>query len=553
MMQGKDPIGAFVGEQFGFMKGRRANWENHWQEIAERILPSHAVFNTKYLYGGEKRTGKIFDATSAFALTRHAAIMESLLTPHNQTWHKLKSPIPELNDNDEVIDYFDRVNRIMFAMRYSPGGGFIAAAQEYYVGAGAFGTGALFVTQDTSGPIPAFKYISVPLNELFIRTDFAGVPVVAVREFERTASQIMREFGNKPGAKVPDEISKAAAKDPDSRYTMLHYVGPWSESPVAGANREGFRFASYYVIQDINHCISKGGYYTFPYIVGRYMTAPGEEYGRSPAMIILPDIKMLNEMSRTTIRAAHRRAEPPLLTVEDGSLSRISMKPNAINMGGLDDQGRQMVQPMAMGADIGISLEMMDQRRSMINDAFFITLFQILVETPRMTATEVIQRAQEKSSLLSPIMGRQQTELLGPLIDREISMLERNNMMPPMPDVLREAGGNFIIEYDSPLTRLQQSEEVGGIMRTLESAIPLMQIDPTVGDNFDFNAMTRLLARGNGAPPQVMRKMQDVIAIRDQRAAAEGQQMEMAMLEPASAAAKNVAQAQKYKAEAGTM
>jgi hypothetical protein len=119
---------------------------------------------------------------------------------------------------------------------------------------------------------------------------------------------------------------------------------------------------------------------------------------------------MLNEMSRTNIRAAHRRAEPPLLTVEDGALSRISMKPNAINMGGLNEQGQQLIQTMRTDGDVGLSLEMMDQRRNMINEAFFITLFQILVETPRMTATEVIQRAQEKSSLLSPIMGRQQTE-----------------------------------------------------------------------------------------------------------------------------------------------
>lgn len=546
-----DDIGKFVETQHGHMKGRRANWENHWQEIAERILPSHAVFNKKHRYGGEKQTQKIFDATSAFALTRHAAIMESLLTPHSAMWHKLKTPFPEINAKDEVAAYFEAVNRILFGMRYSPNAGFIAATQEYYLSAGAFGTGGIFISQELVNGKPQFKYISVPLCELFIRTDFSSKPIMCIREFERTASQIVREFSGKPNSSIPADVVKAVEKDPDRRYTILHYVGPAGESPKVGTKKDAFSFASFYVIKDLFHTLSSGGYYTFPYVIGRYMTAPAEEYGRSPAMVILPDIKMLNEMSRTSIRAAHRRAEPPLLTIEDGALSRISMKPNAINMGGLDDQGRQLIQPMNTQGDVGLSLEMMEQRRGMINDAFFITLFQILVETPRMTATEVIQRAQEKSSLLSPIMGRQQTELLGPMIDRELNMLERMDLLPPMPEALVEIGGSFVIEYDSPLTRMQQSEEVGGIMRTLESTLPLMQLDPSIADNFDFDSMTRLLARSNGAPMAIMKSLEMVAAVREQRAEQENAANHAAMLEPASNAAKNVAQAQKFRAEAG--
>lgn len=546
-----DDTGKFVDTQHGFMKGRRANWENHWQEIAERILPSHAVFNQKYLFGGEKRTQRIFDATSAFALTRHAAIMESLLTPHSQIWHRLKTPYPEVNVRDDVAEYFDAVVRTVFGMRYSPSAGFIAASQEYYLSAGAFGTGAVFLSQEMVKGKPQFRYISVPLSELYIRTDFASKPVMCIREFERTASQIVREFGQKRGSDIPKDVTGAIEKDPDRRYTILHFVGPAGEAPKAGTKKDAFPFVSFYVIKDLCHTLSSGGYYTFPYIIGRYMTAPAEEYGRSPAMVVLPDIKMLNEMSRTSIRAAHRRAEPPLLTVEDGALSRISMKPNAIVMGGLDEQGRQLVQPMNTQGDVGLSLEMMDQRRNMINDAFFITLFQILVETPRMTATEVIQRAQEKSSLLSPIMGRQQTEFLGPLIDRELDLLERMELLPPMPEALVEIGGSFVIEYDSPLTRLQQSEEVGGIMRTLESTLPLMQLDPNIADNFDFDSMTRILARSNGAPTAIMRSLDMVGEMRQQRAQQQDAMNQAAMLEPASAAAKNVAQAQKFRAEAG--
>ena len=40
--------------------------------------------------------------------------------------------------------------------------------------------------------------------------------------------------------------------------------------------------------------LDEGGYRTFPYAISRYVTAPGETYGRSPAMLALPSIKTLN-------------------------------------------------------------------------------------------------------------------------------------------------------------------------------------------------------------------------------------------------------------------
>ncbi|STU67291.1 Bacteriophage head to tail connecting protein [Klebsiella pneumoniae subsp. ozaenae] len=54
-----------------------------------------------------------------------------------------------------------------------------------------------------------------------------------------------------------------------------------------------------------------------------------------------------------------------------------------------------------------------EQKRQTINDGFFITLFQILVDNPQMTATEAMLRAQEKGQLLAPTAGRIQAEFLG--------------------------------------------------------------------------------------------------------------------------------------------
>ena len=188
-----------------------------------------------------------------------------------------------------------------------------------------------------------------------------------------------------------------------------------------------------------------------------------------------------------------------------------------------------------------IGLEMMDQRRRVINDAFLVTLFQILVETPQMTATEVLQRAQEKGALLAPTVGRQQSETLGPLIEREIAILARQGILPPPPPLLEEAEGEFEIEYVSPLSRALKAEEGVGILRTLEMVQPIAAVDPGVMDNFDTDEITRILSDTNGAPKRIMRRVEEVQQMREARQQANSAQQMLGAAEPASSAALNVA------------
>ena len=309
-------------------------------------------------------------------------------------------------------------------------------------------------------------------------------------------------------------------------------------------NYEGMPFASYYLSLEGNQMLSRGGFKTFPYAISRYVTGPKEVYGRSPAMTVLPDIKMINEMSKTVIRAAHKIVDPPLLLQEDGVLQAFNARPGALNYGGVDDQGRQTVVPLQTGARVDIGMEMMEQRRRVINDAFLITLFQILVEAPNMTATEAMLRAQEKGALLAPTMGRQQSEMLGPLIERELDILARAGVLPPMPEALMQVDGEIEIEYVSPLNRAQRAEEGVAIMRTLEAVAPLAQIDPGVMDIFRPDEIARELAEINGVPAKILRSKEEVAMIKEEQAqAAEAQQL-LAAAPVAASTAKTLAETQ---------
>jgi hypothetical protein len=406
------------------------------------------------------------------------------------------------------------------------------------VSLGAFGTGGLFIDDD---PGKSIRYRSVHLSELFIAENHQGIIDTVHRRFTMTARQAAQKFGEDV---LPDTIKNSLEKTPDRRFEFIHAVAPNDDYEAGRKDYRGMGYYSCYVSIDGRNILGEGGYRSFPYAIGRYTTSPKETYGRSPAMSVLPDIKMLNEMSKTVIRAAHKIVDPPLLLQEDGALQAFNLAPGSLNYGGVNDQGQQVVHALQTGARVDIGLEMMDQRRKTINDAFLVTLFQILVEAPTMTATEAMLRAQEKGALLAPTMGRQQSEFLGPMIERELDILAHAGALPPMPDALLHAGGMVDIEYVSPLNKAQRAEEGVAIMRTLESITPIAQIDPSVMMVFDPEGIARELAEINGVPAKIIRSPEQIKQLKDQQAQAQQAQNLLQAAPVVSSSMKDLAQAQ---------
>lgn len=526
------------------IKGDRQNWETHWEEIAERVLPRQRGFIGKRT-DGEKKQEKVYDSRPMIALDRFASVMDSMLTPRAQKWHNIKASDEALNREFEVQDWFYQANNILYATRYSPKANFAGQNFERWISMGAFGTGSLFIDFQ---PGTGLRYRCVNLRDTYLMENHQGAVDTVYREFQFTARQAVQRWGEKM---MPEHVLKAL-ENPNrhnEKFTFIHIVGPREDYDPSRADARGKPYASYYLCARSGQMVApEGGYSSFPYSISRYVTAPDEIYGRSPAMMALPDIKMLNEMAKTDIRAVHKLVDPPLLLHDDGVLGggamTVNMTPGGLNVGGVNRDGRQLIQPFTTGARVDINESKMEQRRQSIDNAFLVTLFQILVETPRMTATEALIRAQEKGMLLTPTMGRQQSEALGPLIEREIDLLIQNNVLPPLPEALVEARGEYEIIYDSPMSRMQRAEELVGVQRTMELLAPFAQIDPSVLDVFDRDQLARLTAEVSGVPTPILRSPDAVAQIRDQRAQQEQAQQMASMAQPVAGALKDAAQAQ---------
>lgn len=480
------------------MKSSRSNWNSLWQEIAERILPRSSEF-TGQKTPGQKRTERQFDSTAPLALERFAAAMHSLLTPSTQQWHKLRVADDTLNKSRDVRVYLDQVAQFLFRARYRTDANFASQLTEVYMSLGAFGTGVLFVDE---WPGYGLVYKAIHLAEVYLAENAVGRIDTVHREYEYTARQCAQAFGLDV---LTPKMKSALERGADDLFTIVHCVYPNEEREHGRMDRRGWPVASYHLAAEGCAVLRESGYRTMPYAVSRYVTSPREVYGRSPAMTVLPDIKMVNEMEKTMIRAGHRMVDPPLLLQADGALTSFQMTPNALNWGGIDDQGRPTAQALEFRGQLPWAIEMTDGKRKLIQDAFLITLFQILVETPQITATEALLRAQEKGALLAPTMGRQQNELLGPTIERELDVLGRAGQLPEdVPDELLELGGEVDIEYTSPLARMQRADEGTAIMRTIEAITPLAQIDPRTARRLNADKALEHLVEIFGAPADIL-------------------------------------------------
>jgi len=450
------------------MENKRRHAEKWWEECSRLVLPSSNSFTDAVLHYGEGQT-YLYNSVAPGALSKFSAAIEHMLTPRGQRWHGLVAPqrAGEMGESWAVEQFFEDVTDRLFEHRYSGRANFAGMQHQVYESLGAFGNGAKYIEPDLGRG--GIKYAFVPTSELYVAYDMWGKLARVHRRYKLEYHAARAEFGKDA---LPTELNKQGAKDPFIDVDLLHAVELNEGRDSARADAKGMQWASWHVIMRSGEkkVMRRGGYRTMPYVFSRYAVGDGQTYGFAPALQALADIRMLNVMDHGMIKAGDRAARPPLLASDDDLSMPPVLKADAINYGWLDAAGNPKVRPLEYSGRYDIGLDIRQDRVQSVNDFFLVTLFQILVESPTMTATEVLERAAEKATLLAPTMGRLQSEDLAPLIEREIDCLDEIGDMPEMPMEVQQFGGVYDVEYRSPLARMQRAENGSGIMRGLEVA-----------------------------------------------------------------------------------
>jgi hypothetical protein len=516
------------------LKDLRSTWEEHWQDVGNFVYPRRRDFITMTKTKGEKRMSKVFDSTAIHANELLAAAIHGMLTNPATRWFRL-APVNADPANTQIRQWIEDVLDIMYSVFNSPQAGFSTAMFEDYMEYTAFGTSNLFVGEDLINKTATFQ--SRPLTESFIAENDKGKIDTVYRTFKWTVRQVVDRFGID---NVSNDVREAYGKQKfDNEVEILHAVQPRKDFNKDKKGNKNMPVMSIYIEVSTKHKLEEGGFPEMPYMVSRFYKAPMEIYGRSPAMTALPDVKMLNKMMETTIKAAQKVVDPPLDIPDDGFIYPFTTVPGGLNFRRRGENAK--IETFGNSGNIPISLEMMNELRNRIRDTFFIDQLQLQLG-PQMTLGEVEERSRRNMRILGPVAGRYQAEKLGPMIDRVFNILLRNNRFPEPPPVIQ--GIDLKVEYQGPLAKAQLQGELLGVERWIAQSTPFVQLNPNAGQRIDTDAALQELAELNGVSQKFMKSDEDFEADLAAAQETEAQNQILAQAESGGRAAKDIAQAE---------
>jgi hypothetical protein len=515
-------------------KSLRAGFESMWQQLLELYLPRRTSMYAKDSQGRD-RAKRIYDSTPGVALLRLAAVLNSMLTNEQLNWFQLETDDEELNEQPEVKRWLEHDAGIL--RKSFANSNFYAQAHEMYIDLAGLGTGVVFI-EESNRAERDFFFSARHLRECYISHSDQEVIEHVNLARSMTARQIVDrwKFKRKTG-RIPEQVIKAYERDPETPFDIIQSIFPNEDFDPKAIDPLKFAFQCVWIFVEGKSEIDRGGYHEFPLIVVPWAKAAGEDYGRGPGWDALADTKTLYEMRKTSLRVAQKIADPPLQVPKKGFVGSIKLTPGGLNY--YDQTSKARIEPIAIGANFNISLEMIQDMRERIQDHFFVNQLQ-LIDAREMTAEEVRARVAENARILGPTFGRLNSEYLEPLIGRSLGILRRGGKLAAIPAAVIQAakrtGTQLRVRFVSPLAKAQVASEVQGITHTAGTAIAWAKEtqDPEVLDNLDLDAGIRKIAELDGAPPDFLRDPKKVAAVRQRRAA---MQAALARLEAAREAA----------------
>ena len=509
-----------------FLEHRREDWLAAWQGVADYIVPRKGRFHAS---GGattpQRNTGKIIDATASRAIRVLAAGMQSGLTSPAQPWFRLRLIDKDLMEHGPVRLWLDDVEtRIYNELAHA---GFYQASHNMYAELAAFGSADMYMASDQER---LFSFSTLTCGEYAWACNGHGKVDTVLRKVQMTARQLAQKYG-------AEALSRSArrmlARDPYSTIEVAHLVYPRKGVSFAGkATRDSLMtnttmpWASvvFETGTDAQSVLRESGFNEFPHLCGRWDVTGADVYGYSPAMDVLPDVKMLQEMAKSQLLAVHKVINPPM-RVPAGYKQRLNLIPGAQNF--VNSTQQDAVSPLyQINPDIqAVSYKIEDVRKG-IREGFFNDLFLMFTGEGRsnITATEVMERSQEKMLMLGPVIERHQTEILDPLLGRMLGVLQRAGKLPEAPQELH--GRELQVEYVSVLAQAQKMAGANAVRQLTEQVGRLATVAPTVLDKIDFDQCVDEMATTAGVPARILRSDQDV----EERRAAATQEMQAQQL-----------------------
>lgn len=493
---------AYYNNRRNVLKSKRQPYDPKFEELAIFCDPKNAYFRVKRSNGNMSQLLPKMDDTAQSLLPIYAAVLNSMLTPQAYIWHKLV-----FFDEDTQNKYgqaLDKENQFIYNRRYSAYSNFSPAMNECYMSAGTFGHAIMEVVPDRKHK--CISYQALPIKEFYIDKDAYGFINVFYREVVYTMRNLMTVFPEYMPEKYKD---REDLRWLDDQITLLHAIEPSFE-------KSGYYHSAYIDLTN-GTIIEETELKYCPYLCFRSAVFPSESdpYGFSPCMSVLPSIKALNSLQFNFLKQTDLVGQPTLLTNSDVIDGRNVTASGSVIEGGIDDEGRPMVQALKAYGDLPSMDFLIKKYQDSIATALMAKYMALMSETQSRSATDAMIKSNERANLVAPSGDRISREFLLPLIETELAIYGEMNLLPQMPAELSGMDSEFDIILDNPLLKGQRMDSVNSAVNMVGTMAQFAQLDPRVVNAIDLSKLLNYMQTNMNVPGSVMRTPEEIEAIND--------------------------------------
>ena len=538
------------------LKDRKADWDPHYEDLSNYILPRRSRFMTSDHNKGQKKHQFIINNTGTRAARTLRAGMHSGSTNPARPWFRLSTPDPDLMEFAAVKQWLYIVERRMRDAFLKSN--LYNALPVLYGDLGVFGTGAMAFLED---PKDGMRFYTYPIGSYGLATNERNQVDTIARDLRLTVRQIVTRFGRASDKKsgsvdwsnFSDNVKRLWDQGKyEQTLDIVHIVHPNVDANpnMLEAKYKPFQSIYYETGNDRqDRFLRESGFDEFPLMGPRWEVLGDDVYGSSPGMEALGDIKALQVLEKRKAEAHEKHVRPPMTGPSSLRNQKASILPGDITYLDVRDQQQGFrptyeVQPNTKGTILDIN-----EHERRISSTFYEDLFLMLANTDRrqITAREVEERHEEKLLMLGPVLERMYDELHDPLISRAFNIMEKQGMFPPPPPEL--ANIELKVEYISIMAQAQKAvatasiDQFAGFVGRVAEAQAAFGMTPEAIDKFDVDQAIDDYGDFVGVPPHLVRSDEKVQKIRDQRAQAQQRAAQAQQMQQAAETAKTASQA----------
>ena len=541
-----------IAARVNALQEQRKTYEDRWKSIRDYQLPYLGIFDNTgdKTNKGRRKDFKIANGVAWLSNSAFSAGIMSGLTPPSRDWFKLGFSNFNAEDDVQVARILDERQEILKHVLHRSN--FYNSVHAVYCEL-PFGQAPLGIFESEKTWV---RFQPYTIGTYYLDVDSAGRVNTFCRKFQLNAVQILEQFGNKLPRTIEDVLKADGETKYKQQFDVFWLVCPNQKRVPDRADNKNLPWLSLYWLDgqsedDNGGFLYIGGFEEFPVPTARYQVTAMEPYGKGPGWYAESEAMSLQLMKRDLLTACELMVKPP---VAAPAHVRVNYTPGGVTPVDAISGQNSIIPIFQVPTNPQWLAQEIIRSEDTIKRIYSADLFLMLdsIDTPQMTAREVMERQQEKLQQLGPVVERLQDEFLSPIIERVYNILERRGAFPPIDPAIAERmmDKEVKIEYISPLAQAQKMSGLVNIEQATAFVAQMAQLYPEALKTIDPLQTVKRYFELLGAPAVMQRSTEDIMNMIQQEQEAMEQQKQMAEMQAMAQAAAPAAQAAKNITEA---